>query len=400
MYRTEIVPSASQNKMMNTVAEFNKFVASIEQAEGYLKPLAFGLGLRKSKGDKTMEVFFPKINYNSAYGSAAVFFDSFGFSGSSNGHVSCSQAQLQSALDKFKAFENDGKDHPNITLLSSLVKHHSNPQNYFDLDVICYFLYNKDQPVQNPEEGYFKTQCLSQLLVKPHGMNFDGIFGKMLNIAWTNKGPILPEHLTEEKIKWSFKGDELVVSHVDKFPYMVNFHVPDGVRIVMGSKVRLGAHLSPGTTVMPAGFINFNAGTLGKAMVEGRISAGVVIGDKTDIGGGASIMGTLSGGNKHVIVIGEQCLLGANAGTGISLGDGCTVAAGTYITAAAKVFLYNKEKKPVDLTGAVVTEGDNIVKGADLSGKQYLLIYQDSESGRLIARPNTKVIELNESLHV
>ena len=221
----------------------------------------------------------------------------------------------------------------------------------------------------------------------------------MNNVAWTNKGPILPEHLATEKLKYSLQGEELVVSHVDKFPYMVNFHVPEGVRIVQGSKVRLGAHLSSGTTVMPAGFINFNAGTLVSAMIEGRVSAGVVVGNKTDIGGGASIMGTLSGGNKNVISIGEQCLLGANAGTGISLGDGCTIAAGVYVTAAAKVSLYNDKKEPVNLAGAVVAEGDNIVKGADLNGKDYLLYIQDSQSGKIIARPNTKVIELNESLH-
>jgi len=141
------------------------------------------------------------------------------------------------------------------------------------------------------------------------------------------------------------------------------------------------------------------AGTLGSAMVEGRISAGVVVGNKTDIGGGASIMGTLSGGNKNVISIGEQCLLGANAGTGISLGNGCTIAAGVYVTAAAKVSLYNDKKEPINLDGKVVTEGDNIVKGAELNGKEYLLFIQDSQSGKIVARPNTKVIELNESLH-
>ena len=386
-------------KMMKTVEEFKGLVAQIEQTVGYKKPLAFGLGIRKSKGDTTMEVFYPHINYGSAYGTAAIIHKVSGREACENGIATLTPAALAEALAQFKPFENDGKDHPNIDLLKTLAAAESPKNTYHKLDVICYFLHDQSQDVQNPEEGYFKTQCLSQLLVKPHEMNCSGIFGKMNNIAWTNKGPILPQDLASEKMKWTFRGEELVVSHVDKFPYMVNFHVPEGVRIVMGSKVRLGAHLSPGTTVMPAGFVNFNAGTLGKAMVEGRISAGVVIGDKTDIGGGASIMGTLSGGNKHVISIGEQCLLGANAGTGISLGDGCTVAAGTYVTAAAKVFLYNKEKQPVDLAGKVVSEGDNVVKGAELSGKEYLLIYQDSVSGKLIARPNTKVIELNESLH-
>ena len=150
---------------------------------------------------------------------------------------------------------------------------------------------------------------------------------------------------------------------------------------------------------MPAGYVNFNAGTLGNAMIEGRVSGGVVVGKNSDIGGGASIMGTLSGGNKNVISIGEKCLLGANAGTGISLGDGCTVAAGAYITAAAKVSLYNGDKQPVDIDGNVVEEGSNVVKGMELNGRSYMLYLQDSNSGKLIARPNTKLIELNESLH-
>lgn len=379
--------------------DFKSYVAEIESRAGYQQPTAFGLGIRKSKGDKTLEVFYPHINYQSAYGTAAVLYDVTGCADNENGHQPITLDILHAALDKFEAFEGDGKDHPNISLINDLITLYAEVPAYHSVDIIVYFLFDKDQPVETPEEGYFKTQCLSQLHVKPHGINCAGIFGKMLNVAWTNKGPILPEDLASEKLKCTFAGEELVVSHVDKFPYMVNFHVPEGVRIVQGSKVRLGAHLSPGTTVMPAGFINFNAGTLGSAMIEGRISAGVVVGDKTDIGGGASIMGTLSGGNKNVISIGEQCLLGANAGTGISLGDGCTVAAGVYVTAGAKVSMYNEHKEPVDLEGKIVQEGQNIVKGAELNGKTYLLYLLDSETGKLTARPNTKLIELNESLH-
>ncbi len=384
---------------MNTVAAFKEYVSQIEAKADYQRPLAFGLGLRKTKGDKTLEVFFPQINYEAAYGTAAVIQSEVSYNGSNNGFRVLDKSMLASCLSKFAAFEGDGKDHPNIDLLKAFVNQCQEVEAYHKLDVIVYFLFDKDQPVADVEEGYFKTQCLSQLLVKPHGINCAGIFGKMNNIAWTNKGPILPENLSAEKIKWTFKGEELVVSHVDKFPYMVNFHVPTGVRIVAGAKVRLGAHLSSGTTVMPAGFINFNAGTLGSAMVEGRISAGVVVGKNSDIGGGASIMGTLSGGNKNVISIGEKCLLGANAGTGISLGDGCTIAAGAYVTASAKISLYNAERKPVDINNKIVPEGENIVKGHELNGRSYLLYILDSQSGKLTARPNTKLIELNESLH-
>lgn len=384
---------------MKTIAEFKDYVASVEGKPDYQQPLAFGIGIRKMREDQTLEVFYPVINYDSAFGSAAVLQDISGHTGNANTFHTLSQEHLQTALSMFEAFQEDGKHHPNIDLLSQLVAANPTNETYHSTDIIVYFLFNKDNPVGTAEEGYFKVQCLSQLRVKPHEINCSGIFGKMNIVAWTNKGPILPKDLASQKIKWTFEGEELVVSHVDKFPYMVNFHVPEGVRVVSGSKVRLGAYLSSGTTVMPAGYVNFNAGTLGNVMVEGRISAGVVVDEHSDIGGGASIMGTLSGGNKNVISIGKKCLLGANAGTGISLGDGCTVAAGVYITAAAKVSLYNSNKEPVDIDGNVVEEGQNIVKGIQLNGKEYMLYLQDSETGKLIARPNTKLIELNESLH-
>jgi len=384
---------------MATVADFKKYVEKVEAQKEYSRPLAFGLGIRKSKGDKTLEVFFPGINYNTAFGTAAVLQDVAKFKGNQNGYAVLSKEDLQKAFDQFEAFHGEIEKHPNITLIQQLLNNYKEVKGYQTTEVVAYFLFDKDQPVENAVEGYFKVQCLSQLHVQPHGINCNGIFGKMNNIAWTSKGPILPEDLAEERIKATFQGEELVVSHVDKFPYLVSFGVPNGVRVVSGSQARLGAHLSPGTTIMPAGYVNFNAGTLGSAMIEGRVSGGVVVGNKSDIGGGASIMGTLSGGNKNVISIGEHCLLGANAGTGISLGDGCTVAAGVYITAASKVSLYDKDKQPVNLAGAIVKEGENVVKGMELNGKSYMLYFNDSQTGKLTARPNTKVIELNESLH-
>ena len=192
---------------------------------------------------------------------------------------------------------------------------------------------------------------------------------------------------------------QLMVSHVDKFPYMVNYHIPKGVRIADASRVRLGAYLGEGTTIMPAGFVNFNAGTLGNAMIEGRVSAGVVIGEDSDIGGGASIMGTLSGGNNHVISVGKQCLLGANSGIGISLGDGCTVAAGVYVYAGKKVALFNAKNEPVNTDGQRVESGQNIVKASTLSGSSYRLFIEDSQTGVLICKPNSKIIQLNDALH-
>lgn len=386
---------------MNTIEAFKNYVSSVEAREGYAKPLAFGLGIRRSKGDKVLDVNFPQINWDSAFGTAALLQDVVDFKQNSNGFVQVSKAQLQKAYDNFEAFHGEIEKHPNIVLIKQLLDSYNTPQNiYQTVDVVAYFLFDKDQPVVDAVEGYFKLQCLSQLHVLPHGLSLEGVFGKLNNIAWTNQGPILPEDVSSERIKATFKGENIIVSHVDKFPYMVNYHVPNGVRIASGSQVRLGAHCAVGTTVMPAGYINFNAGTKGNAMIEGRVSAGVVVGHDSDLGGGVSIMGTLSGGNKNVISIGDKCLLGANAGTGISLGFGCTIAAGVYVTAAAKVWLYDADKNPVDINGNIVAEGKNIVKGAELNGKEKLLFLLNSTNGHLECKPNPKTIELNEALHV
>ncbi|MEE9373498.1 MAG: tetrahydrodipicolinate N-succinyltransferase N-terminal domain-containing protein [Saprospiraceae bacterium] len=384
---------------MSNIDAFKKYIVKVEASENYHRPIAFGIGIRKTRNDKTLEVFYPYINYKTAYGTAALLQEVTGHRGSNNGYLRLDHKQVKAVLSKFQIFKNDGQKHVNIELLDKLANVYRDVKTYHKVDVVVYFLFDKNQEIESAEEGYFKMQCLSQLKVKPHGINVSGIFGKMNIVAWTNKGPILPEDLAAQRMYWTFKGEELVVSHVDKFPYMVNFHVPEGVRVVSGAKVRLGAHLRSGTTVMPAGYVNFNAGTLGVAMIEGRVSAGVIVGENSDIGGGSSIMGTLSGGNDNVIAIGKNCLLGANAGTGISLGDGCTVAAGVYITAASKISLYNADKQPIDIDNKKVAEGENVVKGITLNGKPFLLYLQDSLTGKIVARPNTKQIELNASLH-
>ena len=222
---------------------------------------------------------------------------------------------------------------------------------------------------KDAKDAYLRLHLLSHRLVKPHGQSLEGIFGLLANVVWTSAGPCAVEgyEVTRAKLKAHF-GHVTVIA-VDKFPRMVDYVVPHGVRIADADRVRLGAHLSPGTTVMHEGFVNFNAGTLGTSMVEGRISSGVVVGDGTDVGGGASIMGTLSGGGKEVISIGEKCLLGANSGLGISLGDNCVIEAGTYITAAAKVKLPDGE----------------IVKAGSLSGASNLLFRRNSLTGGLEA---------------
>lgn len=217
------------------------------------------------------------------------------------------------------------------------------------------------------KDAYLRLHLLSHRLVKPHGQSLEGIFGLLSNVVWTNFGPCEVEGFEFVRAKLRAKFGQVTVYSVDKFPRMVDYVIPSGVRIADADRVRLGAHLASGTTVMHEGFVNFNAGTLGASMVEGRISAGVVVGDGSDIGGGASIMGTLSGGGKQVISIGEKSLLGANSGLGISLGNNCVVEAGTYVTAAAKVTLPDGQ----------------IVKAAELSGGDNLLFRRNSQSGAL-----------------
>jgi len=224
-------------------------------------------------------------------------------------------------------------------------------------------------PPVDAHDVYLRLHLLSRRLLRPHGANLDGAFGLLSNVVWTDEGPCDPDTFDALQLEHARSGRRLKVTSVDKFPRMTDYVVPSGVRIADADRVRLGAHLSPGTTVMHEGFVNFNAGTLGASMVEGRISAGVVVGDGSDIGGGASIMGTLSGGGSAVISVGTGCLVGANAGIGISLGDDCVVEAGLYVTAGTKVALPD----------------GTVVKAAELSGRDNLLLRRDSQTGAVVA---------------
>ena len=226
-----------------------------------------------------------------------------------------------------------------------------------------------DKAPDSVSDAYLRLHLLSHRVIKPHGANVEGIFGVLNNVVWTSVGPCPVENFEITRANLKQKYGAITVLSVDKFPRMVDYVIPSGVRIADADRVRLGAHLASGTTVMHEGFVNFNAGTLGTSMVEGRISAGVVVGDGTDVGGGASIMGTLSGGGKEIISIGEKCLLGANSGLGISLGNNCVIESGTYVTAAAKIRLPDGE----------------IVKASSLSGASNLLFRRNSLDGCLEA---------------
>lgn len=259
--------------------------------------------------------------------------------------------------------------------------HSSNKENQVILekDAITTHLIN-DEPIKDIATAWLKLYLLSLRHFKPNELNLDNIFSVLPNLAWTNEGPIRPE-----KLEGAFSNKNLKIYALDKFPPMTDFVVPDEVRIADTSRVRLGAYLGKGTTIMHEGFVNYNAGTEGPNMIEGRVSAGVFIKKGSDLGGGSSTMGTLSGGNKEIISIGEKCLLGANSGIGISLGNDCTVEAGLYITAGTKITLLD--------------EGKNIVKARELSGKNGILYFRDSTTGKVCAKTNEGQFKLNTALH-
>ena len=241
-----------------------------------------------------------------------------------------------------------------------------------------------DAPPAGTADAYLRLHLLSTRLVRPRELNLDGIFGVLPNVVWTSVGPCATDGFERVRTALKISRGHVTVFGVDKFPRMVDYVVPSGVRIADADRVRLGAHLASGTTVMHEGFVNFNAGTLGTSMVEGRVSAGVIVGDGSDIGGGASIMGTLSGGGKEMVTIGERCLLGAESGLGISLGDDCTIEAGLYVTAGTKVTLPD----------------GSVVKARELSGRPGLLFLRNSLTGAVQVRPKAGgSFELNAALH-
>jgi 2,3,4,5-tetrahydropyridine-2-carboxylate N-succinyltransferase len=294
---------------------------------------------------------------------------------------------LDRALAYFVCFAGDGKRHANIEAIQMARDVLATPVSPDPIAVprapVVSFVGGLDDAPADASGVYLRLHLLSARKVQPHGQNLAGIFGLLNNVVWTDIGPYDPDTFDRVSMRARSHGRALRVSGVDKFPRMTDYVIPSGVRIADADRVRLGAHLASGTTVMHEGFCNFNAGTLGVSMVEGRISAGVVVGDGSDVGGGSSIMGTLSGGGKEVIRIGEKCLLGANAGLGISLGNGCTVEAGLYLTAGAKVTLPD----------------GRIVKALELSGQDDLLFRRNSQSGAIEVVAKRNQVVLNEALH-
>lgn len=367
---------------IKTVDDFNAVVAQIQAREDYVKPAAFAIGLAYvSKAGKTLAVRYPHVNFQENFGAAAVFHESLSFSSDED--------REGALLAAFEPFENDGKTHANILALRAVLSL-ADDRSYIGgmLQPVVTFIHDLSAPPVDAADVILRLHLLSHRKIKPHEANLDGTFAHLTNVCWTAEGPIDAEEFEQVNLDWMIEnGYSLDVYSVDKFPPMLDYVVPSGVRIADGNRVRLGAYLAPGTTVMHEGFVNFNAGTLGKSMVEGRISAGVVVGAGTDVGGGASIMGTLSGGGTEVIVIGERCLLGANSGTGISLGNDCKVEAGLYITAGM----------PVCVLGQ--SGGYRRVKARDLSGCDGLTFRRNGTDGAVEVVPTKGLTALNEALH-
>lgn len=336
-----------------------------------LYSFAIGIGTKNSRGE-WLEVFYPAplLNPDTALGD--ILKVSLGIDAGEIEPSLEQLASLQSAL-RHNGFTELAAD---IALLAESNR-----------PVVAVILPRDSAPTTVPE-SYLKLHLLSHRLVQPHGTDLTGIFGALKNVAWTSDGAIDIDELPERLLQARMAGQVLSVNCVDKFPKMVDYVVPSGIRIADPSRVRLGAYVGEGTTVMHEGFINFNAGTQGPNMVEGRVSAGVFCGAGSDVGGGASIMGTLSGGGSMVIALGNKCLLGANSGLGICLGDRCTLEAGLYITAGTIVTMLDDQKQP---TGKV--------KARELSGKSDLLFRRNSVSGTVECLTNKSAVELNAALH-
>ncbi|MDD2047380.1 MAG: 2,3,4,5-tetrahydropyridine-2,6-dicarboxylate N-succinyltransferase [Pseudomonas sp.] len=334
--------------------------------------LAFGVGTQNRQG-AWLEVFYAQPLINPSAELVAAITPVLGYEGG-NQAIAFSNTQAAQLADALK-----GVDAAQAALLTRLAE--SNKP-------LVATLLAEDAALSSTPEAYLKLHLLSHRLVKPHGLSLAGIFPLLPNVAWTSQGAVDLAELAEQQLEARLKGELLEVFSVDKFPKMTDYVVPAGVRIADSARVRLGAYIGEGTTIMHEGFVNFNAGTEGPGMIEGRVSAGVFVGKGSDLGGGCSTMGTLSGGGNIVIKVGEGCLIGANAGIGIPLGDRNTVEAGLYITAGTKVNLLDENNQLV-----------KVVKARDLAGQTDLLFRRNSLNGAVECKTHKSAIELNEALH-
>jgi 2,3,4,5-tetrahydropyridine-2-carboxylate N-succinyltransferase len=396
---------------------FDEFVGQMKGRDDFVQPRAFALGVatmvedfRVEGGARLLEAKFPwGVNFDTSTGTAAVMTKVLG--ALRDGHHALSDLEISRALDHFR-WIGDEPGHLNFEALKALRGVDTKEQflgHYRQPILAC--VTDLDAPPVSAGDVYLRLHLLSLRYVQPHGVNLDGAFGLLSNNCWTSHGVYAADRMDEVHRGIVAHGHEpLHVSHTDKFPRLVDYVNPSGVRIADGNRVRLGAHLAEGTTVMHEGFVNFNAGTLGKCMVEGRISAGVVVGAHSDIGGGASIMGTLSGGNKVVVSIGEGCLIGANAGLGVPLGDRVYVAAGHYLVGTSRVRITGGRgpwgdnsvvNSACDRISTMQVNGDLFVKAGNLADISDAVFRRNDIDGvnEVVPRGDTNWGSLNDMLH-
>jgi 2,3,4,5-tetrahydropyridine-2-carboxylate N-succinyltransferase len=392
---------------VGSVEEFKALVAEIESQEGYKKPIGFGIA-RVDRGqknaDKVLQANYGLINWGENFGSAAVYVKALQESGCSvdfSGSefvATINDSFIKNTLSAFAPFMGEaiGNNHKNIQVIKTLSKIEDIAQNFR-----ITFLF-ADEPSQSVEAVYLKLYALSQSKVELRQINLDGAFGILSNVAWVGNTPYELEYLRENEIEMKLNGTYPAVDSVDKFPRYLQHIIPaDNTRILESSKVRMGAQLAAGTTVMPgASYINFNAGTLGAVMVEGRISSSAIVGAGSDVGGGASILGVLSGTDGNPISIGENTLLGANSTCGIPLGDACIIDGGIAIFAGTKVQISDEElAKIIEANPNSNLEFKVSFRADELQGLNGLHFRRDSTTGKMIVRRSTREVKLNAELH-
>ncbi len=398
-------------EQIKTADEFKALIEKIKtQTPNYKDPLAFGIcrvDFGQQNIDKVLQATYPVVNWNENFGSAAVFIEALKEQGVeidfSKNEVICNinEAFLKSCLNAFTPFADEayGDAHKNIQVVSALyniLKESGAREGEYR---VC-FLFD-DAPLESVEATYLKLYAMSLAKVELRSINLNGAFGALPNVAWSDGQPIELEWLRENEIELKLSGEYPHIDFVDKFPRFLQHIIPaDNTRILDTAKVRFGAQVHPGTTVMPgASYINFNAGTTGVSMVEGRISSSAIVGDGSDVGGGASILGVLSGTDGNPISVGKNCLLGANSVCGIPLGDGCIIDAGIAILEGTKIGIYPEELKKIQQANPGVTMEGEVFKGKQLAGLNGLHFRQNSMTGEITASRSTREVKLNEELH-
>jgi 2,3,4,5-tetrahydropyridine-2-carboxylate N-succinyltransferase len=397
-------------EIIQTTDAFKALVEDIKSTKGYKDPLAFGIArvdLGQLNLDKTLQATYPLINWDENFGSAAIFLKALMEQGievdftQNEAIFNVNVRFLKSCLNAFTPYSDEahGDAHKNIQVISALYNQIMNSGNFVgEFKVVFIF---EDAPLQSVEATYLKLYAISQAKVGLREICLDGAFGALPNVAWSQGQPIELDYLREFEIELKLANEYPHIDFVDKFPRFLQHIIPaDNTRILDTSKVRFGAQLAAGTTVMPgASYINFNAGTTGSVMVEGRISSSAIVGEGSDVGGGASILGVLSGTDGNPISVGKNCLLGANSTCGIPLGDGCIIDAGIAILEGTKIGIYPKELEKIqEVNKGVKIEGE-VFKGKQLSFFNGLHFRQNSQTGEIVASRSTREIKLNTQLH-